>query len=122
MKQRLFRCFAPLWCLAAAAALLCCATAAETADSSDSASSEVSQQNTPADSELTDGGSQTPPETPEIPSYTVQLPAQTIGAGEAVEFTVVSPEFQDKELPEGYYAGALTVALGGRSSWSPAVF
>lgn len=114
MKQRLFRCFAPLWCLAAAAALLCCATAAETADASDSASSEVSQQNTPADSELTDGGSQTPPETPEIPSYTVQLPAQTIGAGEAVEFTVVSPEFQDKELPEGYYAGALTVALEGQ--------
>ena len=114
MKQRLFRCFAPLWCLAAAAALLCCAAAAEAPDASDSTASEVSQQDPPVDSELPDAGSQTPPETPEIPSYTVQLPAQTIGAGEAVEFTVVSPEFQDKELPDGYYAGALTVALEGQ--------
>lgn len=112
MNQRLFRFFAPLWCLAAAAVLLCGAAAAEAQDGS--ATLGASQQDTSADGQLTGGESQTPPETAQIPSQTVYLPAQTIGAGETVEFTVVSSEFQDMELPAGYYAGALTVALEGQ--------
>ena len=50
----------------------------------------------------------------------VSVPAQTIGDGESLEFTVVSSEFQDMELPEGYYAGALTVALEWRRIDMPA--
>lgn len=52
-------------------------------------------------------------ETVEIPQHTVSLPAQTIAAGECVSFTTVNAKFEGQELPEGYYAGALTVTLEG---------
>lgn len=111
MKQRLIRFLAPLWCLAAAANLLCCAAAAETPDASRDAAPAVSQQDAGADS--SQSGGETPDAPPEDARQVVSVPAQTIGDGESLEFTVVSSEFQDMELPEGYYAGALTVALEG---------
>ena len=49
----------------------------------------------------------------QIPQHAVSLPAQTIGAGESVSFTTVAARFEGQELPEGYYAGALTVTLEG---------
>lgn len=111
MKQRLIRFLAPLWCLAAAANLLCCAAAAETPDASRDAAPAVSQQDAGADS--SQAGGETPDAPPEDARQVVSVPAQTIGDGESLEFTVVSSEFQDMDLPEGYYAGALTVALEG---------
>ena len=49
----------------------------------------------------------------QIPQHTVFLPAQTIGAGESISFTTVAARFEGEELPEGYYAGTLTVTLEG---------
>ena len=49
----------------------------------------------------------------QIPQHAVSLSAQTIGAGEGVSFTTVNAQYEGQELPEGYYAGALTVTLEG---------
>ena len=49
-----------------------------------------------------------------VPSYTAVLEGGVIGEGEMVEYTVVSPQFAGSALPEGYYAGALTVRLTGQ--------
>lgn len=57
--------------------------------------------------------SDTAEEPAQIPQHAVTLPAQTIGAGESVSFTTVAARFEGQELPEGYYAGALTVTLEG---------
>ena len=62
------------------------------------------------------GGVVTPepaPETPNSSSYTVTLDSCTIGAGETREYTTVSPQFAGASLPEGYYAGDLTVEITG---------
>lgn len=48
-----------------------------------------------------------------VPSHTVTLGNCTIGEGETVSFTTISPEFADQELPQGTYAGALTVEITG---------
>ena len=45
-------------------------------------------------------------------SYTVEL-SGTISAGQERHFTTVSPEFAGQQLPEGMYAGNLTVRLTG---------
>ncbi len=57
-----------------------------------------------------DGGGES---TGEIPSYTVSLGDTTIGAGEMLEFTTVAPKDYGFALPEGYYAGNLTVEVTG---------
>ena len=47
-------------------------------------------------------------------SHTVTLGQRTIGEGELLSYTTVSPQFAGSTLPEGYYAGNLTVQLTGQ--------
>lgn len=46
-------------------------------------------------------------------SHTVQLGPCRIGAGEFLEYTTVDSRFEGQELPQGMYAGELTVELQG---------
>ena len=48
-----------------------------------------------------------------IPSHTVTLEGCTIGEGEIVTYTTVSSEFANAQLPEGFYAGELTLEITG---------
>ena len=54
---------------------------------------------------------QTEPSAPE--TYTAELGSCTIGEGEIISYTTVSSQFAGKELPEGMYAGELTVNITG---------
>ena len=47
------------------------------------------------------------------PTQTVELGNCTIEAGEILSYTTVSAQFADQDLPEGMYAGELTVNLTG---------
>lgn len=52
--------------------------------------------------------------TTDVPSHTVTLEGCTIGEGETVSYTTISPQFAGQELPEGMYAGNLTVEISGQ--------
>lgn len=48
-----------------------------------------------------------------LETYTAELGPCSIGEGEVVSFTTVSSQFAGRELPEGMYAGELTVNITG---------
>lgn len=52
--------------------------------------------------------------TTDIPSYIITQEGCTIGEGETVSYTTISPQFAGQELPEGMYAGDLTVEITGQ--------
>ena len=55
----------------------------------------------------------TPSPAPTAPCYALTLGNRTIGDGELLEYTAVSPVFAGRDLPEGMYAGEIQLELTG---------